>query len=163
MSRSANEVMALAAKAARGAGAPPAQAANFGLAAVAHLGEGRQVVELQQALAALPGGPIIDLPLGIQAVAETADRGLARGLLDDGGFVGLTQSYVSVLPYAAALDDADILTLDLNTPGKRRALTGVEVPVEVAADWHSLGARLLVPDSAASRQSGAGAGLSDND
>ena len=93
MSRSSNEVMGLAAKAARGAGAPPAQAAQFGAAAAAHLGAGREIDVLVAALAVLPDGPIMTLPLDIARIAETAQDGLATGVVaaDD---VPLVASYV---------------------------------------------------------------------
>lgn len=66
MSYSANEVQMLAQKAARGAGAHPAQAAHFGRALVCHLAAGRAVSDLREALALLPDGPIQTLPFAPQ-------------------------------------------------------------------------------------------------
>ncbi len=63
MTHSANEVEMLAQKAARGAGAYPAQAAHFGKAVVVHLSEDRPVGLLLDALDALPEGPIQILPI----------------------------------------------------------------------------------------------------
>lgn len=63
MSYSANEIMALASKAARGGGAPAGQANAFGRAAVVHLAEGRAESDLTHALAALPLGPILSLAI----------------------------------------------------------------------------------------------------
>ncbi|WP_425038213.1 DUF3726 domain-containing protein [Primorskyibacter sp. S187A] len=81
MSHSVNEIEALATKAARGAGAPPAQAAKFGQAAVRHLAASRAEAALIDALQALPGGPILQFalrpdrahPLG-QSYAEAQAR-----------------------------------------------------------------------------------------
>jgi hypothetical protein len=62
MTYSVNEVQMLAQKAARGAGAHPAQAAHFGRAVVCHLAAGREASDLSAALEALPGGPVQTLP-----------------------------------------------------------------------------------------------------
>jgi hypothetical protein len=62
MTWSEAEILALATKAARGARAPPEQAARFGQAAVAHLHAGRGEPALIAALDALPGGPILTHP-----------------------------------------------------------------------------------------------------
>ncbi|MCX7567549.1 hypothetical protein OS189_14480 [Sulfitobacter sp. F26169L] len=162
MNCSANEVMMLAAKAARGAGAPPAQAARFGVAAAAHLMAGRDDGVLGRALAALPKGAIIELPLAINCIEERAEQGRACGALH--GFErSLVQSYVSTLPYTAALNDDDILRIDLTKPAQRTPVQRIDLCDEIYLGWAALAARILVPESAASRQSGAGAGLSDND
>ena len=154
--------MGLAAKAARGAGAPPAQAAQFGAAAAAHLGEGRDIEALSAALGALPDGPIMTLPLVIARIAEQAQEGLATGVISVRD-VPLAASYVAVLPYLAWLDTGGTLALDLSRPAKRGAVQRIDLPDAVFKEWSALAARLLVPESDASRLSGAGAGLSDND
>jgi hypothetical protein len=159
MTRSMNEVMVLATKAARGAGAPPAQAAQFGAAAAAHLAAGRDVRSLHKALIALPDGPIIALPLEILRIAETI---LARGPLQSAD-IDLVQSYVSTLPYQAHLSREHLLELDLTKPATRIPVQRIELPDELYVEWSRLAARMLVPESDASRLSGAGAGLSDND
>ena len=159
MIRSANEVMVLAAKAARGAGAPPAQAVQFGAAAIVHFRAGREVDELIQALASLPQGPILALPLAIARIAENAQT---AGPLPQSDAL-LTQSYVEALAYAAHLDGNGVLHLDLTKPAPRVQLARIDLPDEVYAAWSDLAAVLLVPESDASRLSGAGAGLSDND
>ena len=162
MSRSSNEVMGLAAKAARGAGAPPAQAAQFGAAAAAHLGARREIDVLVAALSVLPDGPIMTLPLDIARIAETAQDGLATGVVaaDD---VPLVASYVAALPYLAWLGQRGTLALDLTKPAKRGTVQRIDLPDAIYREWCGLAARLLVPESDASRLSGAGAGLSDND
>lgn len=159
VSRSANEVEVLAAKAARGAGAGPAQAAQFGAAAVRHLAQGRDIAALDAALDALPAGPILHVPLDIARIAEGAR---ARGVLADAQSP-LAQSYVEALRWHAVLAADGTLTLDLGRPAVRCALPRFDLPQDVAARWEALAARLLVPESAASRLKGAGAGLSDND
>lgn len=160
--RSMNEVMVLATKAARGAGAPPAQAAQFGAAAVAHLTNGRELQDLHNALAALPDGPIISLPLEITRIAETAHRGSAKGRVAVDGAT-LLQSYVSTLPFQAQLMQGNEIHLDLTKPAARIAVQRIDLPEDTYAQWSALAARLLVPESDASRLSGAGAGLNDND
>jgi hypothetical protein len=160
MTRSANEVMGLATKAARGSGAPPAQAAQFGAAAVIHLSAGHDVAALDAALAALPEGPIMTLPVAIARITETQVEGIAYGAFGDGA---MAQSYVAALPCQANLAADGILHVDLNRPAARRAVQRIDLSTETDTAWRALAAKLLVPESDASRQSGAGAGLTDND
>lgn len=162
MTRSANEVMVLATKAARGTGAPPAQAAQFGAAAVAHLCAGRSMDVLQAALNALPQGPIITLPLAIARIAERAVEGQSAGRIEDAD-PSLVHSYLQALPYHAQFDAAGAAQLDLTTAASRTIPQRIDLPVDIYDDWSLRAARLLVPESDASRLSGAGAGLSDND
>jgi hypothetical protein len=162
MTRSMNEVMVLATKAARGAGAPPAQAVQFGAAAVAHLADGKELQDLHSALAALPDGPIISLPLEITRIAETAHRGSAQGRITVDGTT-LLQSYVSTLPYQAQVLQGNEINMDLNKPAARIAVQRIDLSEDAYAQLSALAARLLVPESEASRLSGAGAGLNDND
>lgn len=162
MTRSMNEVMVLATKAARGAGAPPAQAAQFGAAAVAHLTNDRELQDLHNALAALPEGPIVWFSLEITRIAEAAQEGRAKGHIVANG-TALLQSYVSTLPYQADLTQNDEIHLDLTKPAARLPVQRIDLPEATYAHWSALAARLLVPESETSRLSGAGAGLSDND
>jgi hypothetical protein len=67
------------------------------------------------------------------------------------------------LPYEARLLDNGTVALDLNRPATRRALSRIDLTDDIYAEWNALAARLLVPESDASRLSGAGAGLTDND
>lgn len=154
--------MALAAHAARGAGAPAAQATQFGAAAVQHLARGRGVAALDAALAALPEGPILQLPLALLRVAEAAQGTCASARLD-GAQEPLAHSYVEALPWQAVLGADGILEIDLAKPALRCDLPRLDLAPEVVAAWGKLAARLLVPESEASRRTGAGAGLSDND
>ncbi len=163
MSYSANEVMTLAAKAARGAGAPPAQASNFGRAVVRHLLAGRDAGDLSNALDALPDGPVIDLPIAFARLQETAG---ASGQIDCHSWPHLAQSYAVALPFATETDVRDDvlhITADLQTPAPKTILARIELPDALLEKMTHLAARILVPESDASRLAGAGAGLSDND
>ena len=160
MTRSANEVMVLAGKAARGAGAPPAQAAMFGAAAVWCLAQGHPVSLLDDALGALPRGPIIALPLTLAQISETAKEARASGMIEA---TPLARGYVATTAYKADIDSLGRVTMDLNQPRVRVVPQRIDLPADVYSRWSALAARLLVPESDASRLSGAGAGLTDND
>ncbi|WP_299679563.1 hypothetical protein [uncultured Roseobacter sp.] len=165
MSWSGAEVSALAAKAARGAGAPAGQAALFGQAAALHLQQGRGAGALAEALETLPEGPIMDLPLVLQEALPVARSG---GEIDVvwAGDVALAWSYLETMPYRC--------DVELERPGglkvrfsprsdarpRAQRISGCE---ELLHKMATLAAKTLVPDSAASRSGGAGAGLTDND
>jgi len=87
MTLSMNEIQTLAAKDARGACAPPAQAAQFGAAAAAHLVARRNAADLSAALGSLPQGLILTLPLVIARIVEPARDGLATGAVPEDGIV----------------------------------------------------------------------------
>lgn len=163
MKVSANETMTLAAKAARGAGAPPAQAAAFGRAAVCHLAARRPTGPMTAALNELPGGPILDLPLDFAALA--ASQPVSRNV---GGKADpdLIRSYAEACPYAVNLTQRGAgltATCDPGLRAPRMSAARIDLPDDLARILTELAARILVPESAASRSSGAGAGLSDND
>jgi hypothetical protein len=163
MTWSANEIANLAAKAARGGGAPPAQAAVFGRAALRHLIAGRDIGGLQDAVLALPAGPILALPQAFAEVCESAQNGRAKADLPVGE---LTHSYAEAMPYfCEAITNADHVTInvELTRPAQNQPVRRVDLPLDFAAHLKRLADKLLVPESDASRLSGAGAGLSDND
>lgn len=163
MSRSANEVMTLAAKAARGGGAPPAQAAIFGRAALRHLSADRGEQVLMQALDALPAGPIITLPRFFVELAEQAVEGRAQGMLPA---QPLALSYAEAQSYMCEVTQVSeklTVTADLTKPADRPVLKRIVLSDTFLLQLEKLGAKLLVPESDASRLSGAGAGLTDND
>jgi hypothetical protein len=163
MTRSANEVMTLAAKAARGAGAPAGQASLFGRVALRHLIAGRDIGELTAALAALPHGPVVTLPQLFGELAERALQGQSKGKLPVGS---LTVSYAEAQPYlcqSEMMPQAISVTLDLTQPAENMPIERVNLPETLAQELHFLSAKILVPESDASRLSGAGAGLTDND
>ncbi|WP_299963293.1 hypothetical protein [uncultured Roseobacter sp.] len=161
MSWSRAEVQALATRAARGAGAPAAQAVHFGRAAALHLARGRPASEVSQALAALPEGPVLRLPLALQRLRRAG----GGDEIDTGGLPDLARSYVETLGMPLTIrevsPDALIVsptkTAPLPDPGR---ITGCEALI---AEMTELAAHTLVPESDVSRQAGAGAGVTDTD
>jgi hypothetical protein len=165
MTWSANEVMTLASKAARGAGAPPAQAYDFGRATVCHIQAGRDLTAIQQALDALPDGPIMDLPIAFMRVLE-CEGGQITSQLDPKGWLPLAQSYVDASAVAMEAKTTGTMlhiTADLQTPARKAPLGRITLPDDLSLKMTNLAARILVPESDASRLAGAGAGLTDND
>jgi hypothetical protein len=166
MNWSVAEICALATKAARGAGAPAAQAERFGRAACLHLMNERDADALAAALDALPGGPILAIPRAIDgALARLGQSNLCTlGPLaqDD-----LLRSYVEALPFAAHLesgrDDELVLCVDVTQPQPKTMPRRISRCQELLCHMQKLAERTFVPDSDTSRQSGAGAGTSDND
>ena len=166
MKLSLNEVTALAAKAARGAGAPPAQAAEFGRAAARHLAAERDAQDLAEALSALPSGPTLHLPLMVMRLAEEVADGQARARIPRPEMTDLLRSYFDAQPCAIVSEevgDTFEITLNLGDPAAPPPKTRLEVPEDLFTRISDLAARILVPESEASRRSGAGAGLTDND
>ncbi|WP_300032063.1 hypothetical protein [uncultured Roseobacter sp.] len=162
VSWSAAEILALAGKAARGAGAPAGQAARFGRAAAHHLMAGHRPDDLDRALDALPGGPVIHLPAALDEVMAGDSTVITS---DAPG--NLVHSYVAVLPFASRAraqgPDTWQIDVDLSQPSPRippRRIAGAQALVEKMTE---LAARTFVPETEASRAAGAGAGLTDND
>ena len=166
MTWSAAEIWALGTKAARGAGAPPAQAARFGQVAPHHLMTGRDATLLGAALDALPDGPVLSFPLAVdRALIALAQEGEA--VVQGVPFDALLQSYVDTLPFEVAVTQTghDRLVLKGNLAVPRAAVTlkrivGCDALID---QMQRLAARTFVPESHVSRRSGAGAGLTDND
>ncbi|WP_220798082.1 hypothetical protein [Roseobacter sp. OBYS 0001] len=163
---SATEITALASKAARGAGAPPLQAARFGQAAAVHLTAARPPDVLAQALDFLPAGPILDYPLALDAALSTARSdgcAVVASVTQD----TLLDSYVAALPFMArtecAQDGAIRLVVDFAKPRPRNHPLRISGCDTLLKQMNDLAARTFVPESAASRSAGAGAGLTDND
>lgn len=166
MTRSANEVQTLIAKAARGAGAPAGQAAAFGKAAVCHLVAGRSEDDLTRALDALPNGPVLTLPLDLSRLLETAHEGIAKGGLVCVKAPKLAQSYADALPFDTVTTPTRtgiLLGIYITKPAPRRDVVRVTLTPEFAEILTQLASKTLVPESDASRLAGAGAGLTDND
>lgn len=158
LDHSCNEVMTLAAKAARGAGLPPAQAAEFGWVAVAHLLAGRPETDLSDAVVAGREGPILKLSLMLRRLLTGASVQPKRSWPD-----ALLQSYLDTLPVAVTTtEDGMILTEKMHekkpTAPARCSLTNA---LKTILQDHAQ--RTFVPETEASRSSGAGAGLTDND
>ncbi|WP_436397561.1 hypothetical protein [Roseobacter sp. S98] len=163
MSWSATEVSALAAKAARGAGAPPDQAARFGTAAAFHLMIGNAPQDLRLALQALPdGGPVMRLPVVLDEAVSEGGR-VFEMLPPD----ALVRAYVAVLPFAATLAAADNdhwrVSVNVTKPAPKIEPLRITGCADLIDEMTGLAARTFVPESAASRAAGAGAGLTDND
>lgn len=158
MSFSQAEIMALAGKAARGGGAPPAQAAQFGRAVVAHLAAGRDENDLCNALDRLPNGPIIELPAAISEIVAAGGEGAVRWGVPE----GLTRSYVDVLPFAAIIKQGEI-AIELDNPAPPKEPVRLNPSDNLRAQMARLAEKTFVPESDASRESGAGAGWIDND
>lgn len=167
VSWSASEIAALATKAARGAGAPPEQAARFGKVAAFHLAAGGAPQDLIAAVEALPGGPIVTLPGLFDAAAAKAWDGAAGPCVVPQNHAILARSYVAALPYAArctVLADGDLsVMLDISDPKPAKAAGRIAGCDVLLARFAELAARTFVPESDASRSTGAGAGLTDND
>lgn len=160
---SANEVMNLAAKAARGAGAPVAQAYAFGRAAACHLIANRSAADLDTALEALPGGAVLELPVLLMARAETRQQ---ETTIPAGPLPELTLSYAQSQSFACTATQRGTqiaLSQTFDKPAPQLPAKRVSLPDALAAKMQSFAARLLVPETEASRRAGAGAGLTDND
>ncbi len=163
MKLSVNEVMSLAARAARGAGAPPAQAAAFGRAAMFHLAAGRAEDTLTAALESLPQGPMLTLPLDFIRVLteECSEIPLPPDVATE-----LVQSYAEAQSFLTTLHPEGPqmqITVDRKTPSLAPAISRITMSEDLFTFLNHLAARILVPESEASRIAGAGAGLTDND
>ena len=163
MKLSVNEVMSLAARAARGAGAPPAQAAAFGRAAMFHLAAGRAAGPLTAALKSLPQGPILTLPLDFIRVLteDCSEIPLPPDVATE-----LVQSYAEAQSFLTTLHPEGPqmqITVDRKSPSPGPAISRITMSEDLFTFLNHLAARILVPESEASRIAGAGAGLTDND
>ena len=173
MTRSANEIEALARKAATGAGFPPAQAEIFGRAAVLHLARGDDAEALTDALRDSADSPILRLPLVVEDLARAiAMAGPTVSLTLQRGDEALAPAYARLLPMALRAvcvtpqpDGPARLEIEADTA--RRASPGlpprIEAPDALMRRLGELAARTHVPASEASRRAGAGAGNIDND
>ncbi|MFZ7090335.1 hypothetical protein [Primorskyibacter sp. 2E233] len=173
MSRSANEIMGLAQKAARGAGFPPQQAERFGRAAAAHLAANRNPEDLVQALRDPADSPVLRLPLLMDDVLRALSlTGPNVDLTLHPEDVSLASAYARLLPIRVTdctiVQDEDRqprlhVSADLQTPGKTSFPARIEAPEDLIAQLSRLAAKTYVPASEASRSAGAGAGDIDND
>lgn len=168
MNWSVTEIAALAAKAARGAGAPPAQAARFGQATACHLAARRDARSVTQALEALPSGPIMMLPVVLDAAMAQAWDGSGGVLSLPGGMADdLVESYLAALPCEARLHCSETgrlsVTLDITRLRGAGICGRIDAEDAFIEDLARLAARTFVPETEASRTGGAGAGLDDND
>ena len=173
MSYSATEVIALAQKAARGAGFPPRQAEAFGQAAAIHLGADRPVQALRDALADPADSPILRLPLLMDDVLRAAaslPEPIELSLQT--GDEALAPAYIRTLPIRVLScqvvpgDEGParlVIEADPATPAKPALPARITLPDDLAQDLSTLAQKTYVPATEASRMTGAGAGLTDND
>jgi len=176
MIRSYNEIVAMAVKAARGAGIPLGHAEDFG-PALAYV-VSQDPANARNAVACLEAGPaplecavdtgemtitcisaIMAAPVAIDALVAGVHRVVVKGCTTP----DLLAAYCALAGGCAA-QMGDVITL---TPAKVPAETITAGPVDVDAEiWKALNAfakKTYVPATEASRLSGAGAGLTDND
>jgi hypothetical protein len=161
---SESEILALATKAARGAGAPPGQAVRLRQAAVAHLQAGRGETLLIAALGALPGGPILIQPRRIDSALSETDGNEVTVLNPAAN--PLFASYVDALPFLTSewvTPEGLVFDINLATPRKRLAPRRITGCNRLIHRMSGLARAILVPKSETSRRDGAGAGLTDND
>lgn len=173
VSRSVNEIMTMAQKAARGAGFPPHQADRFGRAAAVHLAAGRGPEDLSRALANSEDSPILRLPLLMDDMLRAIDRlGEDVELTLHPGDEPLAPAYAGLLPIRVKecgvleLEDSQNrlrVVADPNMPGKPAFPPRIHAPDAFIAELAALAEKTLVPESEASRAAGAGAGDIDND
>ncbi|MDF1728997.1 MAG: hypothetical protein P1U53_14755, partial [Sulfitobacter sp.] len=140
------------------------QAALFGQAALCHLAAGRAEEHLHAALEALPEGPIMELPICLIQAEESTLAGKEAGPLAPDLPDALILSYAEA---QACLTTFDVRKRQLTTepalPSPGKMPPRISLSDALADRMHRLAARLLVPESDASRLAGAGAGLTDND
>lgn len=163
MNRSWTETQALAERAARGAGVPFAQAARFAAGVARHLAEGRDAADIAQALE--DHEMILDISLDAERVIEAASiKGQPWSGKSDAP--QLLKSVIEALPCASVVTfDGQQVQAKLMTaePSKLARPDRLLVPGALLQQMDDLAKLTYVPDSAASRESGAGAGLMDLD
>jgi hypothetical protein len=157
MNLSANQIVATTLKAARGAGFPMAQAECFAAATAQHLIQNRSEDDLSQALIHTDDSPILSLPALLDEVCVSGSQTLQNPNLPS-----LVQSYVETAAFEAQCIRAG-QTILIKHLSDRTPVARVEMSPTLWAHLNKLAAKTYVPASEASRISGAGAGLSDND
>ena len=162
MTYSMTEIAALAAQAAAGGGATPAQSSAFGAATVRHLALGRGADDLPAALDALPAGPIRDLPVWLARGIEAAVADHVELILREDRWADLARSYAEANVWAANTT-GDRVVFDLSRPAAAAPPVRLDMNSGLLGQMRTLAARRLVPESAQSRARGAGAGLTDSD
>ncbi|WP_300435971.1 hypothetical protein [uncultured Mameliella sp.] len=173
MSYSANEIAALAQKAARGAGFPPQQAQVFGAATVQFLAGGGEAQALLDALADPADSPILRLPLLVEDIQRAVGlAGPQITLTLQPGDEALAPAYarlaaVPITRTEVGQSEDGLPQLCLETdPNRDRAAPlppRIEASAPLVDHLSILAARTYVPASDSSRSAGAGAGDIDND
>jgi len=171
--RALNEIGAMAQKAALGAGVPLGQAEDLGRTAIHLAGTGGDLQMIVDALAE----PMSQLELKWGSDHITILAGpvaLAGPVIRDAFAMGASKAvladatHVSLVVTILAQDGVEMVTsgTTLTRKGERKEETlrgPFDVPAAVWTALEALAAKTYVPESDASRISGAGAGLTDND
>lgn len=164
--RSWTEIQALAVKAATGAAVPPAQALAFGAMATRHLADGGAEAPLADALRS--PDTILTLAHQVEEIIETAS---ISGQMVSIAAPNAAQRAVLISWLASLPCQAEITTqseeirvrLSLRDPSARTRPARVAIGTQLFDQMQTLAATTYVPDSAASRAGGAGAGAMDLD
>ncbi|WP_299369155.1 hypothetical protein [uncultured Tateyamaria sp.] len=161
------ELQALGVKAASGAQVPPAQALAFGAMLARHLADEGDEAPVLRALEA--PDTIVALAHAVERLVEAASispAGTASTREGDAGRRALLVSWLNGLPCRSEVSvagDTVRAMLSLVEPSTRARPVRIAVSQRLADALHDLAARTYVPDSAASRAGGAGAGLMELD
>ncbi|WP_147108628.1 hypothetical protein [Tateyamaria sp. syn59] len=160
------EVQNLGVKAASGAGVPPAQALAFGAMLARHVADDGP----QGAVTAALSEPerIVGLAHKVETIVEAASISSKPVLAkeEDAGTRAMLVSWIAGLPCKSDLEVAGAklrINLSLTEPSTRGRPERLHLEPSLAALMTELAAKTYVPDSAASRSGGAGAGLMELD
>ena len=164
--KSWTEVQTLAVKAATGGAVPVAQALAFGAMCARHLADGGAEAPLGEALRSPE--TILSLALQVERMVETASLSprIVTARENDAGRRALLVSWLASLPCQTEITaNANEIQacLSLTDPSTRTRPARIALGAELFCRMQELAARTYVPDSAASRESGAGAGLMELD
>jgi hypothetical protein len=164
--KSWTEIQSLGVKAASGAAVPPAQALAFGAMVARHLSDGGSEDPLHAALNA--PDTILTLAHEIEAMVEAASMStrIVSAQQPDAGQRALLISWLASLPCQADIvthENAVQAHLSLKAPSTRTRPARIAISPSLFSHMQDLATRTYVPDSAASRTSGAGAGLMELD
>ncbi len=172
MIRSRNEIAGMALKAARGAGVPLGHAEDFARA-VDFMAESEMLL-LSNALSGpfdvavtespliFSGPTIMVAPMAIDAIAageqSVALQGAHPEALLNAYFHYARQAYGLCVNFSdgVVMQSSDLKVIDMPAEA-------INVPDTIWQQWNDLAGNTYVPETEASRLSGAGAGLTDND
>lgn len=163
MMRSWSEVQALAERAALGAGVPFAQAARFGAGVARHLADSRPHELVSQAFA--DADHIVALSLEVDRAIEAASTSANRYDIRAAPEL-LVASLMQALPCDVRLHPSEqglAVTVMLDAAPSGQKPLRIDAPERLWSEMEALAALTYVPESAASRARGAGAGLMELD
>ncbi|MEM8653106.1 MAG: hypothetical protein AAGF36_00055 [Pseudomonadota bacterium] len=160
------EVQTLGVKAASGAGVPPAQALAFGAMLARHVADDGPQDAVKTALA--DPKRIVALAHRVETIVEAASVAAkpVAAVEEDAGTRAMLVSWLAGLPCKADLDVVGPklrVRLALTEPSTRGRPERLYLTPELADQLNALAAKTYVPDSDASREGGAGAGLMELD